>query len=111
MHLFLHARAQRRYAGKAIRNDSRRTLGKQALLNIVDNLHATIAGLRWEAGKTDWADYYLGDSYHEAGFESKQRIVSRFIDRGAPEAPLGYGREYWPLQPHRQPARHLHDID
>ncbi len=85
MHLFLHARAQRRYAGKAIRNDSRRTLGKQALLNIADNLHATIAGLRWEAGKTDWADYYLGDSYHEAGFESKQRIVSRFIDRAHPK--------------------------
>ena len=79
-HLRLHARAQRRYSAQPGAAQPARQLGKDGLLNIIDNLRATIRGLRWKAGGTAWADYYDGDSYRESGFEHKQALVGDYLD-------------------------------
>ena len=82
IHLQLHARAQRRYAGKtptdAVANQKR--LDSRALANVADSLRSTVKGLKWDHGQTSWADYYAGDSYEEAGLEQKRAIVSEFLD-------------------------------
>lgn len=86
MHLHLHARAQRRYAGKpapAISGGNSR-LGKRSLMNIADNLRTTIERLSWDHGKTSWADYYAGDSYRETGFDSKVKTVDSMIRMASP---------------------------
>lgn len=85
-HLHLHARAQRRYAGKpapAVSSGSAR-LGKRSLMNIADNLQSTIERLAWDPGRTSWSDYYAGDSYQETGFDSKIKIVASFIREAKP---------------------------
>ena len=84
MHLLLHARAQKRYAGSAGQAERRKRLGKRDLLNIADSLRSTIQGLRWDPGGTSWSDYYAGDSYDEAGFEHKQQLVADYIALAAP---------------------------
>lgn len=91
-HLHLHARAQRRYAGKpapAVSSGNTR-LGKRSLLNIADSLQSTIKRLAWNPGTTSWADYYAGDSYQETGFDSKVKTVASFIRKANP-------RQVWDL--------------
>lgn len=86
-HLHLHARAQRRYAGKPAPAVSRGNtrLGKRSLMNIADNLQSTIERLAWDPGTTSWSDYYAGDSYQETGFDSKVKLVASFIGEANPE--------------------------
>ena len=79
-HLRLHARAQTRYSAKPGAAQNSRQLSKDGLLNIIDNLRATIRGLRWKAGGTAWADYYDGDSYRESGFTHKEQLVGEVLD-------------------------------
>lgn len=86
-HLHLHARAQRRYAGKpapAVSSGSAR-LGKRSLMNIASNLQRTIERLAWDPETTSWSDYYAGDSYQETGFDSKVELVASFIRKANPE--------------------------
>lgn len=86
-HLHLHARAEKRYAGKpaaSFANGNSR-LGKRSLLNIADSLQATIKRLTWDHGQTSWADYYAGDSYRDAGFDSKFKTVSNYITMAKPK--------------------------
>ncbi len=87
LHLRLHARAQRRYLGTApsAATPRRKRLVKKDLLNIAKDLRSTVAGLRWDHQQTDWASYYAGDSYQEAGFASKCQIVSDFIGQARPQ--------------------------
>ena len=83
MHLQLHARAQRRYAGMASGNAGahrQRQLDKRALTNVTASLRSTINGLKWDHGQTSWANYYEGNSYQEAGLEQKKAIVGEFLD-------------------------------
>ena len=91
-HLHLHARAQRRYAGKPVRavSSGNTRLGKRSLLNIADSLQSTIKRLAWNPGTTSWADYYSGDSYQETGFDSKVKTVASFIRMANP-------RQVWDL--------------
>lgn len=85
MHLHLHARAQRRHAGTALPTVNKHNrLTMKSLQNIGDSLRATIEGLRWNHERTDWADYYEGDSYLGAGFYSKLETVSRLIETVKP---------------------------
>lgn len=87
MHLHLHARAQKRYAGRssAAQMGERKRLGKRDIVRICDNLKSTVAGLNWTGSATAWADYYDGDSYDEEGFDHKRQLVEAFIGRARPE--------------------------
>jgi hypothetical protein len=83
LHLRLHARAQRRYAGKTVKTRTQQ-VSQQALLGMIDNLESAIKKWRWNAQQTAWADYYDKDSYTPAAFEHKRRVVEDFITRVAP---------------------------
>lgn len=80
LHVHLHARTQRRYADVVTRSSSVRKLSRTSLINIVNDLQATIRALQWNTTTTAWANYYEGDSYQESGFEDKKTCVSRFIE-------------------------------
>ncbi|MDE2750930.1 MAG: SAM-dependent methyltransferase [Chloroflexota bacterium] len=87
MHLHLHARARSRYAGQPVAKDGKsgKRLGKKAIIDIADSLRATVQGLRWDHRRSSWAGYYAGDSYQDAGFDDKRKLVSEYLDVATPK--------------------------
>ena len=86
MHLHLHARAQRTYAGASTAPQAagKNRLTKKSLLNIADSLKSAVEGLRWDRGHTAWSNYYEGDSYQDEGFADKIETVTQFIAQAEP---------------------------
>ena len=81
MHVHLHVRAQKRYAGVAspTAHASKQRLNKNSLMNILNSLQSTIDGLKWDHGHTSWSSYNDGDSYQEEGFYHKQELVKDLL--------------------------------
>jgi SAM-dependent methyltransferase len=81
-HIHLHARAQRRYAGRpaagaaAAASRPMSPLRQKALL---DNVRRTVDGLRWEPAGTEWADYADNTSYDEGAARRKDELVESFL--------------------------------
>ena len=77
LHIHLHARSQRRYAGaSAVR---RRPVSRLALRGLVDSLTGAVNRMRWRPAGTEWGDYYDATNYTGAALESKPRVVQEFI--------------------------------
>ena len=93
MHLHLHARAQVRYsdASRAAGSLERRRISKKSLLQIADSLRSAIGGLRWRHGTTGWSGYYEGDSYQEAAFGHKLKLVAEYLELAKPSCVLDLG--------------------
>lgn len=79
LHIHLHARSQRRYAGAT--TVRRRPVSRLALRGLIDNLTAAVRRMRWRPAGTEWGDYYDATNYTGAAVESKPRIVEDFIRR------------------------------
>jgi hypothetical protein len=80
-HVQLHARAQIRHGtdddeGRAAR-DVRLPRGR--LEGLIRNLRSTVAGLDWQPGGTEWADYAEHTSYGERAAADKDRLVDAFL--------------------------------
>ena len=86
LHLHQHAKAQQRHAGDrgAAAAAKARGFSKRALEGLVDSLDRTVAKLDWEPPDSAWTAYYDGDSYAQAAFEHKQRLVADLVERVAP---------------------------
>jgi ribosomal protein L11 methylase PrmA len=89
MHLHLHAASQRRHAddsGKKAASATRKTarVSKAALGGIIDNLDGAVKKLTWEAGGTEWGEYYNGTNYSGAAFEHKRKLVREFTEQMLP---------------------------
>ena len=87
LHLHLHARSQSQHAGSsATRHDAARNrLSKVDISRICESLRSTIAGIRWDHGQTSWTGYYEGDSYDQAGFDDKRRLVAEYLSAVKPK--------------------------
>lgn len=80
MHLFSHARLQARQASKASkRADFRGRMSRKGLLTILNNLRSTVTSLSWDPEVSEWSDYYQGESYDDAGFQSKKGLVAEYL--------------------------------
>lgn len=85
-HLHLHARSQKRYAGKEIRREEvRGKVSHNALVGLLDSLRNTVKGLSLGGETTEWANYYEETNYSAAAFEEKKTIVSEFIAQVDPD--------------------------
>ncbi len=82
-HIHLHARSQRRFAGRRVRAD-RYKMGRLSLLGVINSLESATKRLKWQPRGTDWIDYYEDTNYSQEAFEGKKRIVAAFLDRIAP---------------------------
>lgn len=90
-HIHLHAKAQRRYADVSLAEArAGRRMSKQALLGLLLSLENTVQKLRWEAGGTEWAEYYDRTNYTQTAFEHKRQLVSTWIEQVTP-------RQVWDL--------------
>ncbi len=83
MHLHAHARAQDRYAdsGRSARTVS---VSRRSLMGLIDSLTGATRKLTWQAGTTEWSDYYDDTNYSEAAMAAKEGLVGRFIDQAKP---------------------------
>jgi hypothetical protein len=86
-HIHLHARTQKRYAGKEVsREEVKGKISRQSLIGLLDSLRNTVKGLSVKMTGTEWAEYYDATNYSETAFEEKKAFVSQYIERVTPEA-------------------------
>jgi hypothetical protein len=94
LHLRLHERLQRAHqAGSPGGSAGRRTLtvGRNAILGLVDSLASTVRGLSWRPGRGGWASYEDALPYSAEGVDSKARIVRELIARARPRSAWDLG--------------------
>ncbi|MBL4586710.1 MAG: class I SAM-dependent methyltransferase [Flavobacteriales bacterium] len=78
-HIHWHAKAQGKHADKATDQRKRAQISKTGLLGIIDNLKSAINKLKWNAGDTEWGDYYNNTNYSDSSFEEKKTIIGSFL--------------------------------
>ena len=85
VHLYLHAKSQRRASSRAApKVVSRHSIRKDALQLLLKSLESTIQSLKWTPTGTQWVDYYSDDSYTEVALSDKVKIVERYLDTVRP---------------------------
>jgi hypothetical protein len=85
-HIHLHAVAQKRYAGKDIKQAAQeRKMSKMALTGLISSLESTVKGLTWKPKGTEWADYYSSTNYTDSAFILKKKLVEELILSAKPE--------------------------
>jgi SAM-dependent methyltransferase len=78
-HIHLHARFQRRYEGRSEKIRRRGSVGRTALLGIVDSLEGAVRSLKLAPRRTEWGEYYEDTNYTNNGLGSKERLVDAFL--------------------------------
>jgi hypothetical protein len=90
LHLFLHAKSQRRHAadgagGGNAGDGGRRGFGAQAFRGLLDSLRKGVEGLADSEGVGAWADYESeATHYSEGARRRKEEVVAGWIERSAP---------------------------
>ena len=79
-HIYLHSKSQKHFADKTLDGSSHR-VSRLGFLGLVDNLESVVAGLKWRAGGTEWADYYRDTNYSADALQHKMQIVTEFVDK------------------------------
>jgi hypothetical protein len=83
-HIHLHAKAQKKYADKAIS-------AKQAHFNIksfhalIDHLMRSVLSLNIKKQATEWDDYYSRTNYIPDSFDEKRGMLSIFLEIARPQ--------------------------
>lgn len=92
-HIHLHASAQKRYSDtpeQVVTQSKGRSMSKMSLIGLIDSLHNTVSGLKWDPKGTEWGDYYDSTNYTRAAFDRKLEIVKMFLEKAQP-------RQVWDL--------------
>lgn len=80
IHIFLHARSQSKYAGRAIKQSKKAPFSKNSLLALIDNLESATNGLSLKQSRTTWNTYYDdNNNYTKTSFEEKEKLVGSFL--------------------------------
>ena len=91
-HIHVHAGAQKRYAdAEEERAGMRGGMSKQALTNLIENLQATVRKLDWDAGGTEWGNYYDIMNYSDVAFVHKKEVIAGWVERVKPGLVLDLG--------------------
>jgi hypothetical protein len=87
MHIFLHARSQRRQArAPASGRTTDRPFTLRAFRGLIDSLTAGVRKLRWQPGPSVWAGYYAeAPSYTPEALDHKRSLVAAFIQEAGPK--------------------------
>jgi ribosomal protein L11 methylase PrmA len=81
----LHASAQRRYAGAAVKQPAAgKGMNKQSMVGLIESLESTVKKLNWKPAGTEWGNYYEITNYSDAAFEHKKELVSKWLDQSNP---------------------------
>ena len=83
-HVHMHAKAQERFADKAVSSSDGRRVGRTAFLGLIDGLRSAVNKLKWRPGGTEWHDYYAISNYSDAALESKKELVASMLSDVTP---------------------------
>jgi hypothetical protein len=100
VHLFLHARSQRRHAATtdAKARSGRRGFTRSAFEGLIQSLRRAVERLRWEPERTVWSSYYAeAESYSAQALEEKKAIVTKLIAEVAPKRVWDLGANTGPF--------------
>jgi len=80
-HIHLHAKMQKRSTAIDIDQTGmrRRSMSRNALLGLVDNLKRAVQRLQWDPTGTLWGDYYSTYSYSDRSIKHKEELVVNFL--------------------------------
>ena len=78
-HIHLQAKSQK-YFGDKIVNARSYKLRRLSLLGLIDSLESGIKKLKWQAQRTEWADYYKDTNYTLEAFDHKRQVVAELLD-------------------------------
>ncbi len=90
-HIYLHSAAQQRFQETPASSSSdapQRPAGRMsrnALRGLIDSLEGGIRRLAWQPRGTEWSDYYENTNYDAEAFQTKKRMVARFLSEIMPE--------------------------
>jgi hypothetical protein len=85
LHLFSHARSQRRHALDAAAPRTGRRFTLRAFRGLIDSLGTAVRRLEWTPGRSVWSAYYAEDlGYSDEAFEHKKELVRKFVEEVAP---------------------------
>lgn len=79
VHIHMHARAQRRYAGAGDKALVGRDYSKKDFIALLSHLESAIGGLNWRPAGTEWADYYQDTNYSGEAMEHKRALVGEYL--------------------------------
>ena len=91
LHIHLHAKTQKQFAGSKAAVGSSVKISKAALLNLLNGLQKTLRDLKWEPKGTEWGEYYSATNYSDESLRIKGEIVSRFIEKIKPQKTIDLG--------------------
>lgn len=80
VHIHMHARAQRRYAGAGDKTLVGRDYSRKDFVALLSHLESSIDGLSWRPAGTEWADYYQDTNYSGEAMEHKRALVGEYLD-------------------------------
>lgn len=85
-HIHLHGAAQKRYEGQPVRrSEGQGSLGRTALLGLIDSLEGAVHRQTWRPSGTTWSEYYSQTNYSGQAMEGKRRLVAEMLDAIAPQ--------------------------
>jgi len=77
IHIHLHSKFQDKYGSQPnSRVGGNRKFTRRAMEGLVDNLESAVKGLKWEADRTEWADYKNEDSYESDALDHKVQLIN-----------------------------------
>ena len=88
LHIFLHARSQKRFSAAAVPQDKKIFFTRNAFMGLLDSLENGINGLKWLNEKTVWTDYYNDEnclSYDDRSMSSKKNLVATYLEKAKTE--------------------------
>jgi ribosomal protein L11 methylase PrmA len=84
VHLHLHARGVVRYGDREVGSIRTGEVSRRGLDALLGHLRSTVAGLRWNPSKTEWAAYGEEHGYEASAIEAKQIAVDRMLQEVRP---------------------------
>ena len=86
MHIHAHAASQRKHADDQGSASSKvRSVSKQNLSNIAENLLGTVRRQTWDPPQSAWRDYYAAkESYSDDALQHKEELVAKMLAEVAP---------------------------
>jgi hypothetical protein len=90
-HIHWHARATRRHAEDGKGEVRAVSISKFSHGAMIDSLIRAVEGLRLKGVETEWGDYYAHTNYSDAAAQSKEKLVSAFLEAVRPRTAWDFG--------------------
>lgn len=90
-HIHLHAKSQQYFSKKQISKRNFINFGPAAFQGLLENLQCSVTRLTWDAGNTEWTEYYSDNNYSEEAFHHKKQCITELLEMVTPQFILDIG--------------------